>query len=403
MAAISKRLVLLVTTLVIAIPSGGASDVVCREPGVMGFDAAAARAHQFLPEDTSDPSKAFIYVEKTKSGYYFHSNFITPGYNFTNPTKIASDHLNDVLLAFYNIRFYGGSDEAGKLQMKETYRNDVHVLLDQSVFSAGGYPLVDVKDAKNVAVVNGATGKILTDGTVDTLTRTSPPPMLLSKVVGCCLYGIPPHLAPRYQQALRQRNFVKSDVRFLSLIRDSGTEEAISYSSNLASARLGEARRPITNISQIESSFQLAQGKTVMMISHVEGTDFVVRDSAQNVISSIPIDTVRTLAKKYNIQLIDLGCRTAQEIEADSLGLGVTTKFNTVVAVKALERAVSQSNNYADFFQTLTSENLKIVVDEGFMHSWPLCADVYAKATASNVWIKLARIFVSFRDKQPIS
>ena len=140
------------------------------------------------------------------------------------------------------------------------------------------------------------------------------------------------------------------------------------------------------------------------MISHVEGTNFVVRDPARTVVSSIPIESVRALAKKYNIQLISqilLGCQTAQQIDADTLGLGVTTKFNTVVAVQALERAVSKSNRPSlDFFQNLTSENLKIVIDEGFVRGWPLCADVYAKANGTNIWVKLARIFVSSRDKR---
>jgi hypothetical protein len=138
----------------------------------------------------------------------------------------------------------------------------------------------------------------------------------------------------------------------------------------------------------------------VVLVSHVEGANFVIRDAALGLVTSIPVDSVRTLASKYNIELIDLGCETAQLSAAARFRLGVTTKFNTVDAVQALDNALSQSSNYSEFFQTLTSEDLKVVVDHGFMQGWPLCADVYAKAQTASVWVKLARVFVSFRQSR---
>lgn len=358
------------------------------------------RAYRVLPANTSDPSKTAIYIERTARGFYFQSNFIAPG--FESPTKIANQNISDVKRATLNM-LLGREPNGLEQQVADIYRKNVQILLDRSAFSEGGYPDVDLDDAENVAVVDGATGEILTNASVERLDRTSPPPILLSKVHGCCLYGIPPHLAPTYQKALEQRPFDKGNVRFLSLVRDSGTEMAIRRSSELNSMRLGESGRDIESLAQIERAFQTARGKTVIMLSHVEKADFVVRDPAQNVVLSISIDSVRRVAKQYQIELVDLGCQTAQQIEADSLRLGVMTKFNTVTAVKSLEGAISRSQNYSEFFDNLTSEKLKIVVDAGFMQGWPLCADVYANAAPAwlrPVWVKLARIFVSFRDKR---
>ena len=136
-----------------------------------------------------------------------------------------------------------------------------------------------------------------------------------------------------------------------------------------------------------------------MMLSHVEDANFVVRDPAGNLVSSIPIESVRALAKQYHIELVDLGCQTAQQIRNDGgLGLGVTNKFNTVNAVQSLEGALARSHNYSEFFANLTSENLKIVVDGGFVRGWPLCADIYAPGLLRRHWVKLARVFVSFRQ-----
>jgi hypothetical protein len=222
----------------------------------------------------------------------------------------------------------------------------------------------------------------------------------MARVLGCCLFGIPPHLAGQYQKALEARPFDRRNVHLLSLVRDSGTKSAINESANLKAAHLGDSNVPISNLAQIESALRAASGSTVVLVSHVEGANFVIRDAARKLVSSIPMDSVRALASKYNVELIDLGCETAQQLKLEQVGIGVTTKFNTVDAMRALDRALSQSANYADFFQTITSENLRVVVDHGFMQGWPLCADVYGKAQGRPIWVKLARIFVSFRQNR---
>jgi len=374
---------------------------VCRNDGVEGFERYAEHAHHVLPANTSDPTKAAIYIENTPKGLYYHSNFITPGYDFEYPTKIAGEKVKDIKTAFKNIRYAEMPDELEENDSEEILKNDVHIFLDSSLFSEGGYPEVDLTGARRVTIVNGRTGQMMMSGSsIESLSRKSPPPLLISKVLGCCFYGIPPHLAPHYQAALEKRSFDAGNVRFISLVRDSGTERAIAASSRLNALRLGDQERATQTIAQIESAFRLAQGKTVVLLSHVEENNFVVRDPAGTLVSSIPIDSVRNLARQYQIELIDLGCQTAQQIRTDTLGLGVTTTFNTVEAVQSLERALSQSHNYADFFGNLTSERLKVVVDGGFVRGWPLCADVYAKGTGTSIWVKLARVFVSFRQGQ---
>ena len=195
----------------------------------------------------------------------------------------------------------------------------------------------------------------------------------------------------------------KDNIRFLSLVRDSGTETAIKTSKTLDAARLGTSGTPINSLAQIESAFSSAQGKTVVLMSHVEGENFVTRDPGRRIVSSIPVQSVRALATKYNVELIDLGCETAQHLRAERLGIGVTTTFNTVDAVRALNKAISASSNYSEFFQALTSENLTIVVDHGFMQKWPLCADVYGKAARGSMMVKLARIFVNFSTDMDMS
>jgi hypothetical protein len=351
-----------------------------------------------LPPDTTELTEAAIYVEKTTRGLYFHSNYVSPGAD--NATKIADEDITDIRKAFFNIAFWGKEAyRSGKDASLPIYRDSVKLLLDKSVFSQGGYPNVDINGAKNVSIVDGRHGAVLVEGPIDVLDRNAPPPVLMSKVQGCCLYGIPPHLAGTYQEVLRARPFKADSVRFVSLVRDTGTENAIRRAGKLKQIRVGERR--IENIAQIEDAMKASEGQTLVLLSHVEGGHFVVRDPAHEVVLSVPVDAVRKLALKYDVELVDLGCQTAQQIADDSMGFGVTTTFNTVRAVEALESALAQSGNYSEFFDKLTSEDLKVVIDAGFTRDWPLCADIYANANSTRpLWVKLARVFVSFRRKE---
>ena len=42
-------------------------------------------------------------------------------------------------------------------------------------------------------------------------------------------------------------------------------------------------------------------------------------------------------------------------------------QLKSVLKPLALDRALAKSANYGDFFQAITSENLRVVVDQGFM------------------------------------
>jgi len=153
---------------------------------------------------------------------------------------------------------------------------------------------------------------------------------------------------------------------------------------------------------EIETAFQEASGKTVILVGHVEDESFVIRDPKNEVTLSTLISTLRSLANKHQVELVDLGCRTAQAIESE-IGLGVTTRFNTVEAVESIERAVSKSQTYAEFFENLTSDGLKVVVDRTFVENLSLRADIYSEIQNQPFWVKsvkVAELFVSFKRSQ---
>lgn len=383
--------------LVLLAPYQFAETEVSRAGHIDGMEGPALHAHMVLPPNSPVISRAAIYIERTNRGTYYHSNFISraPDGTFAdNPTKILTTEKSDLLRIFETIVYWGQPITPAREKAALTALNEnVEIFIDTTVFDEGGYPSVNVHEAEHVNVVQAKNlfGQSLP---VEVLYRKSPPSLLMSNITGCCLYGIPPHLASSYLKALMSKPF-PLEVGVLSLVRDAATQKAVLQSSNLAKAYIGDVRNPPASLAQIESAFASVRGKAVVLVSDVNGENFVVHHATGSA-TSIPVKAVRDLAAKYHIELIDLGCETASNLE--NRGIGIPTTFNTVDAMKALDIAFSQSIDYADFFQTLASRHFKVVIDRGFTQGWPLCADIYAQAQNSPAWIKLARVFVSFRD-----
>src|SRR5262245_57331293 len=77
---------------------------VCRLECLVGLDDACARGLKAVGSGwTSDVRKARVYVEKNAHGFFYYSNFRTPGHD--HQTKIASDNpaIADASFAFLNI------------------------------------------------------------------------------------------------------------------------------------------------------------------------------------------------------------------------------------------------------------------------------------------------------------
>jgi hypothetical protein len=373
---------------------------VSRADHIDGMEVPALHAHKILPPRTPVITRAAIYVEKTSRGMYYHSNFISlaPDGTFAdNPTIILTTDNTDLLEIFENIVYWGKTITPARANAALTALNEnVKIFVDGTVFDEEGFPRINVREIEHVNVVESK-NLFTTSVSAELLSRESLPSLIMAPIVGCCLYGIPADQAPSYWKALTLKPFSPEDVRLLLLVRDSATQRLVQQTSTLARAYIGDVKSPPVDLSQIRSAFASAQGKVVILVSDVDGENFVVSHANGSGTSSISIKAVRDLAAKYQIQLIDLGCGTARNRGLKGPGSGVTTAFTTVDAMNALARVIPESADYADFFQGLASGRYKIVIDRGFTLGWPLCADVYAQAHNSTAWIKLARVFVSFR------
>lgn len=81
------------------------SGLVCRLGHIEGWEQEYEYAKKILPDNTYDVSQCTIYItgNSNKKGIYLQSNYITDG--FTNPTKIYTDEIFDLLVLTLHIIF----------------------------------------------------------------------------------------------------------------------------------------------------------------------------------------------------------------------------------------------------------------------------------------------------------
>jgi hypothetical protein len=370
----------------------------CNAPGFKGMEESKHRAEGFLASTTYQPEETKIYIEYTSKGtLYYHSNFIPEKQSYsTKVTGSAIEHPDLTKLDFIFPHILQNNLEQHIIN--KILRDKVKILLDVSMFDNFGIPRINITDIKNVRVVDGHR-RTSFDSNSEILTSPKPPPSLISKIRGCCFYGRPPHRTEEYSDALSKKPFEARGVKVVSMFIDGATDSAFRKSKLLMNARVKGDGKSLHNMADLRKVFAKAKGSTVLLLGHVEGQDFVIRTAANAEQFRAPIDYVRLTAKEEGVSLIDIGCETTRSIESQSLGFGVMTKYNSVDAVSSIELGLRSSKTLADFLENISSEGLKIVVDQNFVkdHVQVVHSSIYSKmkGAAKNGWIRVAQVTAS--------
>ncbi|MER0202940.1 MAG: hypothetical protein DU480_03590 [Nitrosomonas sp.] len=347
-----------------------------------------------------------IYVEYDQGNLYYHSNFVTKasddfGLSIKYPTKITGNPREnpafaDLQTMFLNIVFAERPDQNTTEIAHRILKDDVQLLLDVSMFDKNGIPRIDLKDVQNIRIVDGHLKQSLSVSP-ELMSTAKPPPSLISKITGCCLYGRPPNWSLKFSEELSKQSFDAKKVKFTSLFIDTATEKEIKNSKKLKSAQVKEKTNQLKSEADLVKIFDAAKGNTLVLIGHVEGSDYVIRTSSNVEQLRVSITKIRKLAKERDIQLIDIGCETTKAIMDESFGLGVLTKYNSVEAVKSLERSLEKSTTFEEFLVNVSSEGLKIVLEPSFLTNDAKTASIYSKIRekSKEIWTKVAQITFS--------
>ena len=387
--------------------TANAADV-CRLPSFEGMESHKRRAVSVLSDSTTtDVAKAQVYVEYDGEVLYYHSNFVSRGVDedgkpIRHPTKVKGSPSENHAFAnarqvFKNVIHTSPPDEAQTAFLDRALRDSVQFYVDISVFDESGVPRVDLTGVPNIRIVDGKRGQSLA-GQPELLTTTRPPPSIIAKIKGCCLYGRPPHFSSKLSEALAKQAIDAGKIKFASLFIDSATEAAIANSSMVKSSRLTGDSKRLRSRADFESMISNSRGSTLVLVGHVEGDRYVIRDSGGQETFSISIADARGIARSNGVRLIDIGCETVRAIDSTSFGLGVMTRYNSVDAVTSLQRALTVSKSFEDFLVNMTSEGLKVVVEPSFIEKpEQRQASVYSrmKNAARQAWTKVATVTFS--------
>lgn len=387
-----KAILTLIAALMHCAPALAAQSTVCLNPEVEGFQKSHKNGSAIIGLYTTESrEKIKIYIEKTANGYFYQSNFCkVPCSSKFYPVKIASDSPIDLRNTLENMIFTAENRLSPEEWTDESSRllNDhVQIFLDRSAIGSDGRPVIDLSGASKIQLVDGER-HITLASQVTNLPVSDDSSILTSRIAGCCLDGFPPLEAQKLRVALSSASVTKSNLKFASLVGDTATTKEIKGSSTIAGIKAGTI--PIESLAALKQLIADSKGSTLMLLGHVEGSSFVVRDGTNKIKYAVGLSELTTLAKDSSTNVIFLGCNTAKQIEIDSLGAGVAIKFNTVELVKRLDSAVPTSKDFLELLENLSSEGLKIVVTENFANR--LTADVYAKVTDENFWVKVAKL-----------
>ncbi len=432
--------------------------VVCREKAVAGMDAQKERADEILrtrgAAKTSNAREAMVYAEYAKGVLYYQSNFhsldddgkpeefatkiagaITPaqaeaqaretieikaalralkaGKQPPSKASLALEedaaareavqqipYLKDAATVFKTIVYAGDFSSAQASVADHALNSSVRFILDKSMFDENGIPRINLIGAKNIEVVDSTTGASLSTD-AELLETSKPPPSLIAKIKGCCLYGRPPQATGAFSAGLDKIKVTARDVMVASLFVESATEDALDSSKTIRAARVKGDGAALNSEADLRKIFVSAKGKVLVLLGHVEGEDYVVRPKGSNAQLSVPILKVRALAKEQGVSLIDIGCETTKAIKEAAFGLGITRRYNSVDAVQSLEKALGNTTSLRDLLEGMSSEGLKVVVDETFVRDQPSSstrASIFALARNKGraVWIRVARLTASF-------
>lgn len=189
-------------------------------------------------------------------------------------------------------------------------------------------------------------------------------PATIERFLGCCVYVRPPAYRAQLVKFLKSIRFNVSQMRIALMVHDSATRSHLAGDPLLSSHGRAEAiDRRTTDIELwVVSQLKKASGGTLLLLGHVEGADYVVRDSSGNVVGKIPVRRTNELALLHGVTLLNLGCKTADTLHEHD-GIGVYDAFNSIHMLHAISTAVNSGPaTIADFLEKLGTPEARIVI-----------------------------------------
>lgn len=194
-------------------------------------------------------------------------------------------------------------------------------------------------------------------------------PATVAKLLGCCVYIRPPAYKGQLVKFFKELKFSTKHLRIALMVHDSATRSFLERDAFLSvEGRSESINRATKDIEKwVVTQLKKASGGTLLLLSHVEGKDYVVRNSNGTEVGRIPIQRVNDLALRHEVTLLNLGCRTADVLHQYD-GIGVYDAFNSLHMLKAISTTLkSGPKTVASFLEKLGTPEARIVIPASIM------------------------------------
>lgn len=188
-------------------------------------------------------------------------------------------------------------------------------------------------------------------------------PASMVKILGCCVYLRPPgfglHLG---SDILRNTPLQVKNIHLGVMVLDSATQGfAKNFTSNKmrSSSSIGRTDTPQN---WLNKELGKARGRSMLLVAHTEANEYVVRNSDGTIFGKIPIKEVSELAIRYDVQLLHLGCNTANSLRKID-AVGVLDSFNSLEVLRRIAKVIeTKPDNLADFLVQLADPSMRLLI-----------------------------------------
>ncbi|RAJ90046.1 hypothetical protein LX87_05525 [Larkinella arboricola] len=339
----------------------------CTKSSVIGMESEAATAASTIGREyTSKLKEVKIYITIKKQPntddefIYLHSNLKPEGfpyplkavYPFDTYRDFGNSNLKELVRGLIN----PGQTGYNELDVNIAYQNHIKFFIENSVFKDKYFASIILGEPKNAKVRYLGDWRQLkqfrSESSIINNYASIKPNLFLKlnndKVVD---------LMSKYKNT----KFSKEDIRIISLVTNSATEKKIDelipksliLNVDFTNLTIDNFRQKLIN----------NKDRTIFLLGHIENGYFVTYDETGRKIFDISISEIAKITQEQNISIFLIGCKSAEFTNGRITS--IVNKFNTVQAVEKVSKAIN-ANDYMDFFQKMSSEDLQIVVEENF-------------------------------------
>lgn len=383
---------------------------VCRQHAVQGLEFQQATASALLGASTTDVNSLKLYIARVGGRLYLQSNYRSknPDYDPSQPesennqpysefpTKIAEGgdlRVLNIRAAVENIIYWGEKARDADPDVETTVRKAIgsaELYVEQDALDTHGRLPLDLTGVDRVIVVDGNSATV---ASAEVLPLMTPPPTLIERISGCCLYGRPPGRGQSILKALRAQTFDRAEIGVVSLFTDTGTAKTIAQAP-LVKAAQERVATDGTWQEKLDTAFARSTGKTLFLVAHTEREEVVVRTPRNEVDARFSIQALVDKASAQGVKLVLIGCETSRFIDQQSLGMTVIGRYRSTEAVQRLQSALAVSKTGEDLFTNLSSQGLKLIIEgdqakNGLLTKAKVMSPV---DSARRRWVQIARL-----------